>query len=127
MIQPRDLRVNNNLLYYIGEEGIEWEVTTIDSQDIDFCQIKHKEFNDSHKPIPLSEEELVKLGFEEFDGYWSKDDIDVVIHGDKFPIRIWGGESAPHLSIYMAHHTQYVHQLQNLFHALTGKEITYTP
>lgn len=81
--------------------------------------------------IPLTEEWLVKLGFEKCDSgfkeHWSNDDFEIEQHGVKFPLRVSGGESAPHLTQYFAHQTTCVHQLQNLYNAVTGKELSISP
>ena len=80
------------------------------------------------KPIPLTEEWLFKFGFEKYEHgfkeYWQLNDFQLEIHGDKFVFRVHGGESAPHLTQFFAHHTKYVHQLQNLYFTLTGEELT---
>lgn len=69
------------------------------------------------KPIPLTEEWLVKFGFENgellvFEGYvlFKKfpDIITLEIDGNRMPL----------------HGFKYVHQLQNLYFALTGEELT---
>ena len=72
------------------------------------------------QPIPLSHEWLVRAGFE-----WKN-------HGlrkDNFCIRQFGEK----LSIFLSNESfnfevkiPYVHQLQNLFFALTGKELEFT-
>lgn len=84
----------------------------------------------NYEPIPLTEEWLLKFGFEKFNPYpfkeyWSINDFEIEIHGDKFPVRIDGGESAPHLTQFIGHNTKYVHQLQNIYFALTGEELKY--
>lgn len=81
------------------------------------------------KPIPLTEEWLLKLGFEEnkennwfsISGgseaipvlvrIWAKDRIQVYYH--------WNYKQMNHIG-YVNH----VHQLQNLYYALTGSELT---
>ena len=89
----------------------------------------YNHFYDHCTPISITEEWLLKFGFEkEGEGfrheYWYINDFEIQIHGDKFPLRIWGGESAPHLTQYIGHKTKYIHQLQNLYFALTGEELT---
>lgn len=79
------------------------------------------------KPIPLTEEWLLRFGFEKFNHsvkeYWAINDFEIEIHCNKFPVRICGGESAPHLTQFIGHGTKYVHQLQNIYFALTGEEL----
>lgn len=74
------------------------------------------------KPIPLAPEILEKFGFEkDNDGIYSKlgfmfwlDDIGVM-------------QLALNYSPICNAPCKYVHQLQNLIHALTGEEITFKP
>jgi hypothetical protein len=56
VIQPNDLRVGSQLNYDTGE-GI--ELTTLDWQDIKWCEESNADFNEAHKPIVLTEE-LIK-------------------------------------------------------------------
>lgn len=90
---------------------------------------KHIPVNFIHlRPIPLTEQWLIDFGFEKerktlLSCYFYKDDFEIEIHGDKYVFRVYGGESAPHLTQFFAHHTRHVHQLQNLYFALTGEEL----
>lgn len=79
------------------------------------------------EPIPLTEEWLLKMGFEkEIDDssfirkvYYYINDFEVEFHGNKLVFRV----ENKHVTNYFAHHTKYVHQLQNLYFALTGEEL----
>ena len=69
-------------------------------------------------PIPLTEEWLLKFGFESnpYQDRYEKDPIHIecaIIEGETY---LWI-ENIPHI--------KYVHQLQNLYFALTGEELTY--
>ena len=72
-------------------------------------------------PIPLSQNWLEKLGFEysEFEDLYQKDGFDVDI------------EDGVYCHFYLNEYgdwykdIDYVHQLQNLYFALTGEELTY--
>ena len=83
------------------------------------------------EPIPLTEEWLLKFGFEKAKhshGYdcYIKDgfDFDIVSHGRYWVLAIYTDESCTN-SLYFAHgRFEYVHQLQNLYFALTGEELT---
>ncbi len=92
---------------------------------------------DQYKPIPLTEEWLLKFGFEEYEGYdfgisvnkvprFEKNDISIMLSGGAF----WyatrqydGGTSDPYEAF---RDVQHVHQLQNLYFALTGTELEIT-
>ena len=69
-------------------------------------QIKHC------KPIPLTEEWLLKFGFEK--RYETCFQYKNFILNDKFIM----------MDIDITIQLKYVHQLQNLYHALTGEELT---
>ena len=87
--------------------------------------------NNKFIPIPLTKEWLLKFGFEKAKhshGYdcYIKDgfDFDIVSHGRYLVLAIYTDESCTD-SLYFAHgRFEYVHQLQNLYFALTGAELT---
>ena len=65
-----------------------------------------------YKPIPLTEEWLFKFGFEKaYETCYQYKDF---ILNDKFIM----------MDIDITIQLKYVHQLQNLYHALTGEELT---
>lgn len=65
------------------------------------------------KPIPLTEEWLLKFGFKKDNNFtWVKIEMELMQRDDGF--WIWLGAD-----LYL----KYVHQLQNLYHALTGNEL----
>lgn len=75
----------------------------------------------SYKPIPLTEEWLLKFGFHRsqfmfYDGSFAyyKGDFGIDLTGQP----TWGD---PQIGIL---HIKHVHQLQNLYFALVGKELT---
>lgn len=76
------------------------------------------------KPIPLTEEWLLRFGFTGNKGYMRKDN-DYSMHfeyvNDGWECNVCFGsycEDSESLE-----HIKYVHQLQNLYYALTGKEL----
>ena len=75
------------------------------------------------EPIPLTEEWLVKFGFEEIDGFLTLDLGS--FSGARFIF--WYGDV---LNLFcksdmmLSKQIKYVHQLQNLYFALTGEELT---
>ena len=95
--------------------------------------LENKISNKNHKfiPIELTEEWLLRFGFEKAKhshGYdcYIKDgfDFDIVSHGRYWVLAIYTDESCTD-SLYFAHgRFEYVHQLQNLYFALTGEELT---
>lgn len=76
------------------------------------------------KPIPLTEEWLSKLGFIFPQGeYCKKDDWTIVVDCDPFHIHKLGEKDSVHFEGF---NIKYVHQLQNLYFALTGEELKIT-
>ena len=86
--------------------------------------------NHPYKPIPLTEEWLLKFGFKDsqnmYDNRWETEDgFEIEIQGKDYAYCIWGGEDAPATTHFIGH-CQHVHQLQNLYFALTGEELIIT-
>lgn len=105
-IKANELRIGNLLF----NDGV---VVTIDARSI-FDIWDDKGLN-NYSPIPLTEEWLMRFGFEENEeGYW-------VIVGQFYDMR-----KILKTSLYQGdlQSTKYVHQLQNLYFAITGEELT---
>lgn len=103
-MKASELRISNWVHLCDGIDTYEIQV-----QYDTFSKVK---FNPSYwKPIPLTEEWLLKFGFKPLGKDWQKNGI--IIHTRKrgFVLR----KSVPII--------EYVHQLQNLVYALTGKEL----
>jgi len=76
------------------------------------------------KPIPLTEEWLVKFGFKFDVGYHLGDlkKIRIDYYDDS---NIWNiAQMIGSMPMYIDVKIQYVHQLQNIYFALTGNELT---
>ena len=79
-------------------------------------------FNTKYFPIPLTEEWLVKLGFERNDECLELEINDISL--------VWIGYITLNFNgtyIILNNEIIYLHQLQNLYFALTGEELTLTP
>lgn len=70
---------------------------------------------DEYEPIPLTEEWLVRFGWEKSGEWFYKDYYEINLNGIFNP-------SDAHYTIH--NDIKYVHQLQNLYFALTGEELT---
>ena len=114
-MKASELRVGN----YYNNNG----VRQIEPHDIDFCYRNNESFCKLNKPISLTEEWLIKFGFKKCErsgaygltiisrymsiDYYPRDnqyDLTIFTHGAPMDIK-------------------YVHQLQNLYFALTGNEL----
>ena len=74
-----------------------------------------------YKPIPLTEEWLFKFGFDK-----DKNGLFKLFNESEVPIlfnKDLNGWTCDGIN-FSVNGTQYVHQLQNLYHALTGEELT---
>ena len=115
-MKTQDLRIDN----YLEFKGKIVQIDLIDKYDnighsgncYPICM---------QNPIPLAEEWLLKLGFEDDEnGWFIKENPPLIMswnQNDK-TIRCFG---------YSFSHIYYVHQLQNLYFALTGEELTLNP
>lgn len=121
MIKASDLRIGNLVYPFDDIQLVEYKTILSDAISV---SVKDFENTEHLYPIPLTEEWLVRMGFEK-DGYnyWA--------HSDKyFELR----DKAPNYCFCVncgeydcSEDIQYVHQLQNLYFALTGTELTIKP
>tara|TARA_R110000822_G_scaffold233483_2_gene364915 strand:+ start:131 stop:478 length:348 start_codon:yes stop_codon:yes gene_type:complete len=105
-MEARELRIGNLVAFYYGDEGLLAE--KVNYNDLEFIHQNPQ----LYKPIPLTEEWLLKFGF----------DIQLVeIVLGEFYLK----KTENHFEYYCNNRVQikYVHQLQNLYFALTSKEL----
>ena len=110
MIKANELRIGNYVKAVIDitdgfKTGDLVEITCICDDANDF------------EPIPLTEEWLLKFGFEKTGSFYSKNNLEFYVNGNS-DVRF-------HMDDYRHIVLNYVHQLQNLYFALTGEELTY--
>ena len=127
MIEPRELRENN--LYKVKENTYKCvghyydhgqkyvELIEIDEEDFNMFKARHIS---KLKPIPLTEEILFKCGFE-----WVKR-FECYVHCYKTEKEFILQKEYDFwlmCDINLKVQIKHLHQLQNLYHSLTGKEI----
>jgi hypothetical protein len=125
-MKAQELRVLNNVL---DIEGKVCQVMRVHAKGVVGLSAvdgsyKWESFSlqDDVKPIPLTEEWLLKFGFDKcLNGFWCpKELLNVKI--SKFSVtQIFLSGSDTDLAF---NGTEHVHQLQNLYFALTGEELT---
>lgn len=130
MIKVSELRTGNLIL---GDDGKPEEVYNIKDDDrkvINFTILDGCVDLPTENPqgIPITDEWLERMGFEErythnSDGdeinYMKMKAFEDLLYRDGIFSLCCGSLELPHI--------EYVHQLQNLFYALTGKELEITP
>ena len=110
-MEARELRIGNWARYVKGVAFYGGDETEVGYRDLENSEI--------FEPIPLTEEWLLKFGFENVSlGEWRKGLI--LIDNEYADKGEWSVMEADHcLSVDMKH----VHKLQNLYYALTSEEL----
>lgn len=119
-MRAAELRIGNYLTYgSMVSEVIEvWTSGWI-------IKTESEEHQGGGNPIPLTEEWLVRLGFEQ---YWEDDwDAPYYIHSNGWNIHIHGKTMQPYDFgfEFLKYKMEFVHQLQNLHFALTGEVLIH--
>jgi hypothetical protein len=123
-MKASDLRIGN-LIYLKGDKVI--EVTSVDTMMVFYGERQEANIPQDAQPIPLTEEWLLKFGFQikELANYVS---IDFTTYEKgKLIINDANWIDYDDSRIDLGYNLKYVHQLQNLYHSLTGEELTIKP
>jgi hypothetical protein len=122
-MEATELRIGNLVNYLIIDEMDErkkwFEVSEIDYDDLRIIQNKH-EVNQDYQPIELTEEWLLKFGFILNSNRYYLGDI--VYEFINYTISLTADD--PYCSHEVKNKIKYVHELQNLYFALTNQELT---
>lgn len=129
-----ELRIGNlvNFKIHTHDKGYIDPPLVVSWHDLKWITDNKEHFNDHIKPIPLTEAWLKKLGFEKDDGnyfinigknYQVNMRIAVDFDVEEPTVYIWLYESPDNSEWQNQTHIKHVHQIQNLYHALTGKEL----
>lgn len=115
-LQAKDLKIGNYLEKSLKSGNGRTIVDSIGCQDI--VRIFENIGSYNYAPIPLTEEWLIKLGFDSLQDGWYGYKLDKLsfswnVYDNK--VRFMG-----HIIVYI----EYLHQLQNAVFALTGEELT---
>ena len=119
MINRNELRIGNYITDIYSSKNAYFEIVIIGEDTTKygagFCSYY------SHiKPIPLTEKWLLDFGFENKEENWEKSDSNlwdflIILDYESF------------MYSYSKLEIKHVHQLQNLYFALTGEELTLNP
>lgn len=130
MIDPKELRIGNWVIFDGRHEQI--------LGDISGPHGTYPESGNNLSPIPLTPEILEKCGFEVYkdNPYWKNPNYvfyHLTIGYESFPIAIVDGEIVKYFACEDDEYSWFgrpiisLHQLQNLYFALTGTELNYSP
>lgn len=148
-LDAKELRIGNIVEYYMPPQISEWIDVELDVANIvEIYQCNIIEKTSSYRPIPLTEEWLLKLGFDDEFKYGENCSIDFILNNTRVQIAKmtgYGKDRGKHQFKYddiviildnyhiddeiekdmaVRVNVKYVHQLQNLYYALTGEELT---
>lgn len=119
-MKANELRIGN-LVYYKNTKDLA-KVELIHNKHFD-CRDEYGSFtpNGNYAPIPLSEEILLKCGFEE----WEKERLHIPIPLGNlcFTKGLNGVSLLGYQNKILGNVVRELHQLQNLYFALTGQEL----
>ena len=127
-MKANELRIGNLLDYY-GTTCFVLELLINDYAEFGYFTDSvgfNRKLTEKHspKPIPLTEQWLFKLGAVKEVYEDDEDDYYLIIRGDEFDI-IYENDEVIYLDIVgKIVDLKHVHQLQNLYFALTGEELT---
>ena len=117
-----ELRIGN--LLTVGNYDV--KVIEIHHLGVQVCDLEETQdtwelYTDRIKPIPLTEEWLEKFGFEKDENglykLFNQSEVPILLNED---LNGWTCDGIN----FSINNTQYVHQLQNLYFALKGEELT---
>jgi hypothetical protein len=117
-MKANELRIGNLIEYLVYDyltPQKEWLENYVDIQDLQW--LNENPDDDCYRPMKLTEDILVRLGFESnpYMDRYEKGPIFIECDKTKGFIDLWI-ENWPHIKS--------AHQLQNLYFALTGEELT---
>ena len=135
MIKANELRIGNYVNYeqtthLITGVNIDYSISVwVDKENQEFL---YQHQNNELKPIPLTEEWLIKFGFEKYSTkseFYCLDSTSIYEgtlnynYKNNF-ISLSGMNDDYHEELILVKPMLYVHQLQNLYFALTNEELT---
>jgi hypothetical protein len=118
-MKTRELRIGNYIQVPFGDEE-PW-VRSVDTINYDSIMTENGRFcfEDEYDFVPLTEEWLLKFGF---DNKYSKGKFTIIPAGK---LNYEQGRTYFNSWAILNNQPKYVHQLQNLYFSLTGQELTF--
>lgn len=133
MIDAKELRIGN-LVTYNGKEIAVGPSAISELYYLGDTHAKSEIDKREYLPISITEEWLLKFGFERIHHYYCMNDGSMNYHyelkGNKMFMLYFDGRCFAINESKISHrehlsHNKHVHQLQNLWFSVTGKELTY--
>ena len=119
-MESNELRIGNLVHYH--DEHLKPNDEVIKISYLDLMIIHHKEKYHHYSPIPLTEEWLLKFGFTKTDNKYFIGELNE-LNNRQLDLILCTDKNVISYQDYL-HPILYVHQLQNLYFALTGEELT---
>ena len=116
-MKAEHLRIGNWVLHEPKNARAE---TQVDAHDLENLQFYHDKYGNEYQPIPLTEEWLERFGI--MQNTWFEDRSYMIKEDRGFGWDIYVQNAANTKKISFAYF-KHVHQLQNLYFALTGEEL----
>lgn len=124
-MEAKDLRIGNYIDYETEREIVTMQTT------YEYLRLIHNG-NKNFKPIPLTEEWFLKFGFEKLatdEPFFKRHKIEVLKYSKGNFFLLGGNHITYGIGLHdiwqgMEINIQHVHQLQNLYFALTNEELT---
>ena len=117
-MKANELRIGN---YYYGDVLFPSEYNVITANDL--VELDSDPLDDYYQPLPLTEEWLLKFGFEKEKNIikiYTKSKISIYLDCEEYP----NGRVYFNSWCILKEKVKNVHQLQNLYFALTNEELT---
>jgi len=128
-LSAQDLRIGNLHLYTVedkhDERGVWDELAVIDAEDLVY--LSNYPDDNNYKPVPLTEDWLLRAGFYSEEFFEDSRPIYVLdIDGEESFYVDWDTLQPVETGYNIAKvKIEHVHQLQNLFFAIRGKELEF--
>lgn len=126
MIQPNELRIGNLVMTEDKELGYVHEIKQEFNDDPYDITLKDENglfldfMIEELKPIPITEDILLRLGFDKYKSSWR---MNKTVYAKDF-CEVYFGEKDIYVGFSPEVEIKYVHELQNFFFAHTKKELT---
>ena len=114
------------LMNYVYQEDEIVVVYDISKNDNDWYRVNGLRCEENYvsaiKPIPLTEEWLLKFGFKRYEN--GDANLGRCYSSPNVSLLMWYGQDRADVSFWQGDGFKYVNQLQNIYFALTNKELT---